>query len=135
MQERRLWQSCTPTPRHVGAMADENVLYRHPRSYAVMLRRSVEPEINSWSSFSEPTWGARSVRWSNLVAVRAITRPHSRCAALSRAVGTGARKPVRAPKGRIGGGRRQSHQRDTSLIAYGPFHYEGQRDGCKVVLD
>jgi hypothetical protein len=29
----------------------------------------------------------------------------------------------------------QSHQRDTSLIAYGPFHYEGQRDGCKVVLD
>ena len=55
-------------------MADENVLYRHPRSYAVMLRRSVEPEINSWSSFSEPTWGARSVRWSNLVAVRAITR-------------------------------------------------------------
>ena len=26
-------------------MADENVLYRHPRSYAVMLRRSVEPEI------------------------------------------------------------------------------------------
>ena len=29
----------------------------------------------------------------------------------------------------------QSHQRETSLIAYGPFHYEGQRDGCKVVLD
>ena len=29
----------------------------------------------------------------------------------------------------------QSHQRDTNLIAYGPFHYEGQRDGCKVVLD
>ena len=29
----------------------------------------------------------------------------------------------------------QSHQRNTSLIAYGPFHYEGQRNGCKVVLD
>jgi hypothetical protein len=29
----------------------------------------------------------------------------------------------------------QSDQRDTSLIAYGPFHYEGQRDGCKVLLD
>jgi hypothetical protein len=29
----------------------------------------------------------------------------------------------------------QSHQRDTSLIAHGPFHYEVQRDGCKVVLD
>jgi hypothetical protein len=29
----------------------------------------------------------------------------------------------------------QSHQRDTSLIDYGPFHYEGQRDGCTVVLD
>jgi hypothetical protein len=26
-------------------------------------------------------------------------------------------------------------QRDTSPIAHGPFHYEGQRDGCKVVLD
>lgn len=29
----------------------------------------------------------------------------------------------------------QSHQRDTGLIDYGPFHYEGERDGCKVMLD
>ena len=29
----------------------------------------------------------------------------------------------------------QSHQRDTGLIDYGPFHYEGERDGCRVVLD
>jgi SAM-dependent methyltransferase len=29
----------------------------------------------------------------------------------------------------------QSHQRDTSLIDYGPFHYEGERNGCKVVID
>ena len=29
----------------------------------------------------------------------------------------------------------QSHQRDTSIVDYGPFHYEGERDGCKVTLD
>jgi SAM-dependent methyltransferase len=29
----------------------------------------------------------------------------------------------------------QSHQRDVSLIDYGPFHYEGERNGCRVRLD
>jgi SAM-dependent methyltransferase len=29
----------------------------------------------------------------------------------------------------------QSHQRDVSLIGYGPFHYEGERNGCRVRLD
>jgi SAM-dependent methyltransferase len=29
----------------------------------------------------------------------------------------------------------QSHQRDVSIIAYGPFHYEGERNGCRVRLD
>ena len=29
----------------------------------------------------------------------------------------------------------QSHQRDTSIIDYGPFHYAAERDGCRVELD
>jgi SAM-dependent methyltransferase len=29
----------------------------------------------------------------------------------------------------------QSHQRDTSIVDYGPFHYEAERDGCAVKLD
>jgi SAM-dependent methyltransferase len=29
----------------------------------------------------------------------------------------------------------QSHQRDTSIIDYGPFHYTAERDGCRVELD
>jgi len=29
----------------------------------------------------------------------------------------------------------QSHQRDVSIIHYGPFHYEGERNGCRVRLD
>lgn len=29
----------------------------------------------------------------------------------------------------------QSHQRDTGIIGYGPFHYEAARDGCRVILD
>jgi SAM-dependent methyltransferase len=29
----------------------------------------------------------------------------------------------------------QSHQRNINLLAYGPFHYEGERDGCRVVID
>lgn len=29
----------------------------------------------------------------------------------------------------------QSHQRDTCIIGYGPFHYEAERDGCRVRLD
>jgi SAM-dependent methyltransferase len=29
----------------------------------------------------------------------------------------------------------QSHQRDTSIIGYGPFHYEAERNGCRVRLD
>ena len=29
----------------------------------------------------------------------------------------------------------QSHQRDVSIIGYGPFHYEGERNGCRVRLD
>jgi SAM-dependent methyltransferase len=29
----------------------------------------------------------------------------------------------------------QSHQRDVSIIDYGPFHYEGERNGCRVRLD
>jgi SAM-dependent methyltransferase len=29
----------------------------------------------------------------------------------------------------------QSHQRDVSIIGYGPFHYAGERDGCRVRLD
>lgn len=29
----------------------------------------------------------------------------------------------------------QSHQRDVSIIDYGPFHYEGERDGRRVRLD
>ena len=29
----------------------------------------------------------------------------------------------------------QSHQRDTSIIGYGPFHYEAEREGCRVRLD
>jgi SAM-dependent methyltransferase len=29
----------------------------------------------------------------------------------------------------------QSHQRDTSIIDYGPFHYSAERDGCRVELD
>lgn len=29
----------------------------------------------------------------------------------------------------------QSHQRDTGIIGYGPFHYEAERNGCRVVLD
>jgi SAM-dependent methyltransferase len=29
----------------------------------------------------------------------------------------------------------QSHQRDTSIIGYGPFHYAAERDGCRVELD
>ena len=29
----------------------------------------------------------------------------------------------------------QSHQRDTGIIGYGPFHYEAERDGCRVTLD
>jgi SAM-dependent methyltransferase len=29
----------------------------------------------------------------------------------------------------------QSHQRDTCIIGYGPFHYEAERDGCRVTLD
>jgi SAM-dependent methyltransferase len=29
----------------------------------------------------------------------------------------------------------QSHQRDTGLIGYGPFHYQAERAGCRVELD
>jgi SAM-dependent methyltransferase len=29
----------------------------------------------------------------------------------------------------------QSHQRDTPIIGYGPFHYEAERNGCRVTLD
>jgi SAM-dependent methyltransferase len=29
----------------------------------------------------------------------------------------------------------QGHQRDTGIVGYGPFHYEGERDGCRVVID
>lgn len=29
----------------------------------------------------------------------------------------------------------QTHQRDAGIIGYGPFHYEGERDGCKVAID
>lgn len=29
----------------------------------------------------------------------------------------------------------QSHQRDTNIIDYGPFHYAAERDGCRVELD
>jgi SAM-dependent methyltransferase len=29
----------------------------------------------------------------------------------------------------------QSHQRDVRLLDYGPFHYQAERDGCKVTLD
>ena len=29
----------------------------------------------------------------------------------------------------------QSHQRDTGIIGYGPFHYRAERDGCRVRLD
>lgn len=29
----------------------------------------------------------------------------------------------------------QSHQRDTCIIGYGPFHYRAERDGCRVELD
>lgn len=29
----------------------------------------------------------------------------------------------------------QSHQRDTCIIGYGPFHYAAKRDGCEVRLD
>jgi SAM-dependent methyltransferase len=29
----------------------------------------------------------------------------------------------------------QSHQRDTCIIGYGPFHYKAERDGCRVQLD
>ena len=29
----------------------------------------------------------------------------------------------------------QSHQRDVSIIDYGPFRYEGERNGCRVQLD
>jgi SAM-dependent methyltransferase len=29
----------------------------------------------------------------------------------------------------------QTHQRDTSIIGYGPFHYEAEREGCRVRLD
>ncbi len=29
----------------------------------------------------------------------------------------------------------QSHQRDTCIIGYGPFHYEAERNGCRVKLD
>lgn len=29
----------------------------------------------------------------------------------------------------------QSHQRNTGIIDYGPFHYEAQRNGCKVRID
>lgn len=29
----------------------------------------------------------------------------------------------------------QSHQRDTSIVNYGPFHYRAERDGCRVRLD
>jgi SAM-dependent methyltransferase len=29
----------------------------------------------------------------------------------------------------------QSHQRDTCIIGYGPFHYQAERDGCRVRLD
>ena len=29
----------------------------------------------------------------------------------------------------------QSHQRDTGIIGYGPFHYEAERNGCRVTLD
>jgi len=29
----------------------------------------------------------------------------------------------------------QSHQRDARLLDYGPFHYQGERNGCKVTLD
>jgi SAM-dependent methyltransferase len=29
----------------------------------------------------------------------------------------------------------QSHQRDTGIIDYGPFHYEAERNGCRVRLD
>lgn len=29
----------------------------------------------------------------------------------------------------------QSHQRDTGIIDYGPFHYEAERDGCRVTID
>jgi SAM-dependent methyltransferase len=29
----------------------------------------------------------------------------------------------------------QSHQRDTSIVDYGPFRYQAERNGCKVRLD
>lgn len=29
----------------------------------------------------------------------------------------------------------QTHQRDTGIIGYGPFHYTAERDGCRVTLD
>lgn len=29
----------------------------------------------------------------------------------------------------------QSHQRDTGILDYGPFHYAAERDGCRVELD
>jgi SAM-dependent methyltransferase len=29
----------------------------------------------------------------------------------------------------------QSHQRDTSIVDYGPFHYQAERNGCRVRLD
>ena len=29
----------------------------------------------------------------------------------------------------------QSHQRDTCIIGYGPFHYDAERDGCRVRLN
>ena len=183
---------CTLTPRYVGSMADENFLYRHPRYYDILFRRSVAPEIDFLVDLFRTHLG-RPLR--SLIELGCGPGYHARAFALRGYAASGldrseemirfarqeAEREGAAVEWIVGDMRDfqlptpvdlacclfdsidglhsiddfvrhfqavagslvsdgiyvigQSHQRDTSLIAYGPFHYEGQRDGCKVVLD
>ena len=182
----------TATTGYVGSMPDVNVLYRHPRYYDIVFRRSVAPEVDFLVDLFQkhvgrplrsvielgcgPGYHARALARRGCAA-RGLDRSEEMIrfarqeaeiegAAVEWIVGdmrdfelptpvdlacclfdsidglhsiddfvrhfrAVARSLV--PDGLYVIG--QSHQRDTSLIDYGPFHYEGERDGCKVVLD
>ncbi len=173
-------------------MADANFLYRHPRYYDIVFRRSVAPEIDFLVDLFRTHVG-RPLR--SLIELGCGPGYHARAFALRGYAASGldrseemirfarqeAEREGAAVEWIVGDMRDfqlptpvdlacclfdsidglhsiddfvrhfqavagslvsdgiyvigQSHQRDTSLIAYGPFHYEGQRDGCKVVLD
>ena len=176
----------------MGSMADENFLYRHPRYYDIVFRRSVAPEVDFLvdlfqahvgrrlrsllelgcgpgyhaRAFARRGYAARGLDRSEEMIQFARQEADKEGVAVEWIVGDMRAFELPAPVDlacclfdSIDGLRSiddfvrhfqavagnlvpdglyvvgQSHQRDTSLIAYGPFHYEGQRDGCKVVLD